>query len=373
MQGDKATCRQPVGRPARASACLKAGWVLLAVLGVSGASPARAEAADSSLTVEASAGRGYGLWSLLGDVGVGEATFLTLGYTGVRPEAGTAATHQLSVGVDHLAGEHWLLSGVVSLGLNKGSNTALTQELPRLDIPGLTARTGYGSQGVQLAAGYDSAGFARVEYGLDAGVGLHRYPLRRQLLTVSDGATTVRYAQEDLLWVARPTLGARLVWDGRWELGLRGGFSLYSEDPLTAGQFTEAEWTALESQLEGRAAARRVLAGLRKRQLRDLGAAVTRRMADVNAGTGFPSAPARFDLKPSLTWRLNPTVRGQLSYAFTRYVPTQGVAHVLASRWTVRLGDPVRLWASVALQRDVPEDLPAEVSGLLTLGGEYTF
>ncbi|RKH92231.1 hypothetical protein D7Y13_37605 [Corallococcus praedator] len=347
--------------------------MLVAVLGMLGAGPARAEGADSSLTVEASAGRGYGLWSLLGDVGVSEATFLTLGYTGARPEAGTAATHQLSVGVDHLAGEHWLLSGIVSLGLAKGSDTELSQERPRLNVPGLTARTGYGSQGVQLAAGYDSAGFHKVEYGLDASLGLHRYPLRRQLLTVSDGTPHVRYAQEDLLWVARPTLGARLLWDGRWELGLRGGFSLYSEDPLTAGQFTDAEKATLESQLEGRAAARLALAGLRRRQLRDLGAAVTRRMADVNAGTGFPSAPTRFDVKPSLTWRLNPALKGQVSYAFTRYVPTQGVAHVLASRWTVRLGDPVRVWASVALQRDVPEDLPAEVSGLLTLGGEYTF
>ncbi|RYZ37472.1 MAG: hypothetical protein EOO71_27785 [Myxococcaceae bacterium] len=369
MQGDKATGRQP----ARAIACRKAGRVLCAVLGVLGAASARAEAADSSLTVEASAGGGYSLWSLLGDVGVGEATFLTLGYTGARPEAGTAATHQLSVGADHLAGEHWLLSAIVSLGLGKGSDTALSQELPRLNVPGLTARTGYGSQGVQLAAGYDSAGFDTLEYGLDASLGLNRYPLRRQLLTVSAGATTVRYAQQDILWVARPTLGARLVWDGRWELGLRAGVSLYSDDPLTAGQFTDAERNALESQLEGRAAARKALAGLRRRQLRDLGAAVTRRMADVNAGTGFPTAPTRFDVKPSLTWRLNPTVKGQVSYAFNQYVPTQGVSHVLASRWTVRLGDPVRVWASVALQRDVPVDLPAEVSGLLTLGGEYTF
>ncbi|RKH62430.1 hypothetical protein [Corallococcus llansteffanensis] len=343
------------------------------VLALLVASAARAEDAESSLTLEASAGHGYGLWSLLGDVGVGETTFLTLGYTGARPEAGTAATHQLSVGVDHLAGAHWLLSGAVSLGLSKGSDTQLTPEFPRRNLPGLTARTGYGSQGLQLAAGYDSAGFDAVEYGVDASLGLSRYPLRRQLLTVSDGATSVRYAREDLLWVARPTLGARLIWDGRWELGLRGGLSLYSEDPLTAGQFTDAEWTALEAQLEDRLAARKLLAGLRQRQLRDLGAAVTRRMADVNAGTGFPSAPARFDLKPSLSWRLNARVRAQLSYAFTRYVPTQGVAHVLATRWTVRLGDPVRLWASVALQRDVPEDLPGEASGLLTLGGEYTF
>ena len=71
-------------------------------------------------------------------------------------------------------------------------------------------------------------------------------------------------------------------------------------------------------------------------------------------------------------------MRGQLSYAFTRYVPGQGVAHVLATRWTVRLGEAVRLWASVALQPDhleAAEDAaPAErLRAWLTLGGEYTF
>ncbi|NOK19248.1 hypothetical protein [Corallococcus carmarthensis] len=368
MQGDLETRRRPGSVPASASA--RAGLVLLALLG---ARTARAEGADSSVTLEASGGHGYALWSLLGDVGVGEATFLTLGYTGARPESGTAATHQLSVGVDHLAGGHWLLSGAVSLGLSKASDTELSPERPRLNVPGLTARTGYGSQAVQLGAAWDSAGFDTWEYGLDAGVGVSRYPLRRQLFTVSGGTPTERYTQEDLLWSARPTLGARLIWDGRWELGLRGGYAFYSEDPLTAGQFTDAETETLEAQLESRVAARKALAGLRRRQLRDLGAAVTRRLGDVNASTGFPSAPVRWDVKPSLSWRLTPAVRGQLSYAFTRYVPGQGVAHVVATRWTVRLGDAVRLWASVALQRDVPQDTPAEVSGLLTLGGEYTF
>ncbi|WP_404363508.1 hypothetical protein ACIHQR_25620 [Corallococcus coralloides] len=365
MQGELETRRRPGG--------VRAGWVLLALAGSLGASTARAEAAESSVTLEASGGHGYALWSLLGDVGVGEATFLTLGYSGVRPESGTAATHQLSVGVDHLAGAHWLLSGAVSLGLAKASDTELIQERPRLDVPGLTARTGYGSQAVQLGAAWDSAGFGTWEYGLDAGVGVSRNPLRRQLLTVSGGAATQRYTQEDILWMARPTLGARLLWKGRWELGLRGAFAFYSEDPLTAGQFTDAETEQLEARLEGLAAARGALTVLRRRQLRDLGAAVARRMGEVNATTGFPSAPVRWDVKPSLSWRLSPALRGQLSYAFTRYVPGEGVAHVVATRWTVRPGDAVRLWASVALQRDVPEGLPAQDSALLTLGGEYTF
>ena len=96
--------------------------------------------------------------------------------------------------------------------------------------------------------------------------------------------------------------------------------------------------------------------------------------------TGFPSAPGRFDVKPSVTYRFNATLRGQLSYAFTRYVPGQGVAHVLSTRWTVRVCEPVRVWGSLALQSDVLEGESgtggkgATVrTGLFSLGGEYTF
>jgi hypothetical protein len=81
----------------------------------------------------------------------------------------------------------------------------------------------------------------------------------------------------------------------------------------------------------------------------------------------------RFDVKPSVTWRINSTVRGQLSYAFAQYVPGQGVGHVVSTRWTVRLGEPFRLWASVALQVDVlPEATPLR-TGLGSLGAEYSF
>jgi hypothetical protein len=366
MQGERETRRRPGAVPA----CVRAGLALLAAWG---AAPARAEVADSSITVEASGGQGQALWSLLGDVGVGETTYLTLGYTGLRPESGIAPTHQLSVGLDHLAGEHWLLSGAVSLGLARGSDTEISPEFPRVNLPGLTARTGHGTQAAQLGAAWDSAGFGTWEYGLDAGLGVSRNPLSRQLLSVTGGTRTVRYEREDLLWTARPTLGARVIWNGRWELGLRGGYAFYSDDPLTAGQFTPEETAALEARLEDKAQARRRLGGLRRRQLRELGAALTRRLGDVNATTGFASAPVHFDVRPSLSWRLTSAVRGQVSYAFTRYVPGQGVAHILATRWTVRLGDDVRLWASAALQRDVLEDAPAQASGLLTLGGEYTF
>ncbi len=97
------------------------------------------------------------------------------------------------------------------------------------------------------------------------------------------------------------------------------------------------------------------------------------RLSDVNATSGLPSAPAQFEVKPSLTYRFSAKVRGQLSYLFTRYVPGQGHGHVLATRWSFRLGEPFRLWAAVALQADVPESSDPVYTGLATLGAEYTF
>ncbi|MCY1021914.1 hypothetical protein [Pyxidicoccus sp. MSG2] len=330
-------------------------------------------------TLEVSAGRDYRAWSLLGDMALyKETTFLTLGYTAARPESGTSATHQLSLGVDHVLGEHWLVAATASVGLPKSTLTALAPERPRLNLPSVDARTGYSSQALLLSAAYDSAGFSDVEYGLDAGLSLTRYPLSREIVVPTRNGTTLRYAREDLLWVARPSVGGRLMLGTHWEVGLRAGLTLYSEDPLTAGQFTEAETVELTRRFENALEARRALLGLSTRINRDLGSGVAQRVSDLNATTGIPTAPSLFDLKPSVTWRPGRAVRGQLSYAFTRYVSGEGLSHVLATRWTVRLGEMARVWASVALQQDRLEAVEGGEasrvrSGLFTVGGEYTF
>jgi hypothetical protein len=277
-----------------------------------------------------------------------------------------------------MLGEHWLVAASASVGLPKSTLTQLSPERPRLNLPAVDARTGSSSQALLLSAAYDSAGFGDVEYGLDAGLSLTRYPLSREVIVPTRNGPPQRFAREDLLWVARPSLGGRLLLGMRWELGLRAGLTLYSENPLTAGQFTEEETAELARRFEDAVVARRALLGLRTRIRRDLGSGVSRRLSDLNATTGIPTAPSRFDFKPSLTWRPGRIVRGQLSYAFTRYVSGEGLSHVLATRWTVRLGEPVRVWASVALQQDRVEDSeggePSRVrSGLFTLGGEYTF
>ncbi|QSQ24997.1 hypothetical protein JY651_08720 [Pyxidicoccus parkwayensis] len=377
MQGESTDVRHAPYRPGRSLA------VLALLAGALAARPVHAEERDVTVTTEASAGRDYRAWSLLGDVGLREDTFLTLGYTAARPEAGTAATHQLSVGVDHVLGGHWLVAAVASVGLPKRTRTELSAERPRLNLPAVDARTGYSSQAVLLSAAYDSAGFSDVEFGVDAGLSLTRYPLSREILVVNRSGATVRYAQEELLWVARPSVGSRLLLGTRWEVGVRAGLTLYSEDPLTAGGFTDEETAELTRRFENAVEARRALLGLSTRINRDLGSGVAQRVSELNATTGIPTAPSRFDVKPSVTWSSpGRVVRGQLSYAFTRYVSGEGLSHVLATRWTVRLGEPVRVWASVALQQDRLEaaestDTPGEAtrsrSGLFTVGGEYTF
>jgi hypothetical protein len=354
----------------KTSHLLPLSWGLCMLVAL-GALPAQA----ATLIAELSASQQARAWTLLGDVELREnATFLTFGYSGMRPEPGTAASHQLSLGIDQALSDHWLFSGAVLFGLPKATLTPLAREIPRLGLPALAARTAYGSQGLALSAGYDSGGLSDVEYGLDMGLGLTRYPMRRSLITRRTGEEPrVVYQRQELLGVLRPSLGARLMLGAHWELGLRGGLYLYSEDPLSTGQFSPEEQQALAARYAQVGEDRPLEREFVERLYRDLGTTVAGRLAEANAVTGLPSAPVQFDVKPSVTWRINEIVRGQLSYTFARYVTGQGVGHVLATRWTFRLGEPLRLWASVALQVDVlPEDTPLR-TGLGSLGAEYSF
>lgn len=327
-----------------------------------------------SVMAEFSAGGSFRTWSLLGDIALREdETFLTLGYTGARTQSDTALSHQLSAGVDHALSEHWLLSGVLTGGLPKTSFTPLAPERPLLDLPALAARTGYHSLGVQLLAAYESAGFSDVEYGVDVGLGLTRYGLQRELLARQAERTERLSRTVEPLLLARPTLGARLMLFDRWELGLRGGFCLYSGDPLSAGQFTPEELEQVMRRYTNAAEGGHTVNDYYQRRIRELAVDLAGRLVGANALSGFPSAPALFDLKPSVTYRFSSAVRGQLSYAFTRYVPGQGYAHVLGTRWTWRPAEAFRLWGSLSLQSDHPEGLEPLRSGLVTLGTEYSF
>jgi hypothetical protein len=365
------TMRQGIREDARGPVIRRLALALGGALALLAAPEAHAA---GSVMAEATAGGSLRTWTLLGDLELRkDETFLTLGYTGARTGSDTALSHQLSAGVDHAPSEHWLLSGLVNVGLPKTSTTALSPERPLLGLPALNARGGYHSLGVQLAAGYDSAGFSDVEYGLDVGLGLTRYGLRRELFTRQDGSNESLYHREEPLFLARPSVGARLVLFDKWELGLRGGLSLYSGDPLSAGQFTQEELTEVLRRYTNAAEGRLLLKNFTQRRIQELAVDLSGRLLGVNALTGFPSAPALFDVKPSVAYRFSTRVRGQLSYAFTRYVPGEGYAHVLGTRWTFKLSGSVRLWASLSLQSDRVEGEPPLRSGLATLGSELTF
>ena len=350
--------------------CALRGCVLL---GLWVASVARA--AGGSVQAEANVGGAQSAWTLLGDVELRrDETFLALGYAGARLSSDEALSHQVSVGVDHGLSEHWLVSGLLTGGLPKTTTTRLARARPALGLDALDTLSGHGSLGIQLAASYDSAGFSDVEFGVDLGLGLTGYHLRRQLLT-RDGRTDTGTlaAGQDTLLQARPSVGARLMLYDAWELGLRGSFSFYSEDPLTAGQFSPEELEQALRRYVGSAEANAATRNFLRRRALVLAGDLTGRLQGLNALSGFPSAPVLFDLKPSVTYRFSSRLRGQLSYTLTAYVPGQGFVQVLGTRWTVRVGKPWRLWAAVALQSDHPQGDKPQRSALLSLGSEYTF
>lgn len=359
--------------PGRPSAL---GWARVgAALLVLAAPGAWAGPGGSSVMAEGSAGGPQSSWTVLGDVELHpDTTFLTLGYTGVHTLIDDALSHQLSGGVDHALNDHWLLSGLLTGGLPKASTTVLTPARPALGLPALDTRNSYASLGVQLLASYDSAGFTDTEYGLDAGLGLTGYNLRRELLErdKESGARSLSQAR-DRLFVARPAVGGRLVLQDAWELGARATAYLYSEDPLSVGHFTPEEYQqVLRRYADSSEASRAVLSSIRRR-LKAMASDLTGRLEGLNALTGFPSAPVLFELKPTVSYRFNSRLRAQLSYAFSEYVSGQGYVHVVGTRWTWRPFKPLRVWAALALQADHPPDESAQNSVLATLGSEYTF
>ena len=335
------------------------GWGVLALALC--ALPARAQ----SVALEASAGRDYRTWSVLADVplrGSDGAAFLTVGYGGARPSEGAAVSHQVSAGLDALVGERWLLSFAL-----QGSPTA-EREDPVLTPAGaptaLSVRSGAGQLGLHGLALFDAALEGPVSWSAEAGLGVTRTAVRTELV-----APRFRVAAGDALVTLRPSAGATLALGRRWELGLRGAAYLYGTDPLAAGTFSEAQARELEERL-------RATGGLFVRRLVErglLGAFVRDRLGAANAVAGIPTAPVRWELRPGVTWKPTARVRGQLALGLARYVPGQGHAQVLSTRWSLKATEEVRVWAAAALQRDVPEEAAPTRTGLLSLGLDVGF
>ena len=222
------------------------------------------------------------------------------------PRAGTAATHQLSVGVDHVPGR------------------ALAPVRPRRAwaCPRRTLhRAGPGAPAAQPARR------SRAHRLLAARGCSWRRPMTRRasptwstawtrawaspatrcaaqlLARHATSATTCATRREDLLWVARPSLGAPAdAGDAAGSWACARGSTLYSEDPLTAGQFTDAERTELDAPLRERGS-RPAGPGWRLRTPQQTGtwAGVARRWRTSTPSPASPPPRRRFDLKPSVT------------------------------------------------------------------------
>lgn len=329
-----------------------------------------------SVSTEVTAGRGYLALNVTGDIELRpDETFLTLCYgmarsppiqsqTSALPPVTPRPAHLLCAGVDHALSPHWIGSVLFQLSPTATQRIALTE--------GNAILTGRSSAGAAVAVAYESAGFSDAEFGVDASVAVTGYRLLRALETPNR-----RFSAGESLGTLRPSVGALLVLAADTELSLRAGYSLYSKDPLTAGRFTDEQLAGIERLLLLQAwEAGRLAEALRNLEL------LEGRILQADAVTGFPSAPVWLDLRVSASHRFNRVVRGQLSYAFERYVPTQGYGHVLSTKWSFRVADSFRLWTVLALQRDEPLDHPErrtaedplpETSGLLTLGAEVSF
>lgn len=331
---------------------------------------APAARAGGSVSVDVTAGRGSLAWALLGDVElVPDRTFLLVGYTAARMQ-GAALLHQLSAGVDHGVSMHWRLSALLDAGLPAASVTPLP---PTLRLADVRLRSESTRGGLTLRAAWDSAGLSDLEWGFDAGLSASVSRLQRSLLARERPALGGRRFQagpvEESLVQLRPSAGLLLVLWLDTELSLRGSHALSSRDPLTVGQLTAAQLDAAFAEETGRA--RDTTLRLRERNRIEL---VRAELAGASAAEGLLTAPILFDTRLALSHRFGSRLRGQLSYAFTRYVPSQGATHVLGTRWSLRLAEGWRAWAGVSLQRDLFEDGgPPDTAGLLTLGGEYSF
>ncbi|MGQ0507489.1 MAG: hypothetical protein ACT4TC_19470 [Myxococcaceae bacterium] len=100
---------------------------------------------------------------------------------------------------------------------------------------------------------------------------------------------------------------------------------------------------------------------------------VDARLLQADAVSGLASAPLLFEIRGQAVHRFSSSLRGQLSYTFTRYVSNEGSAHIVATKWSVRLWKRWRFWAAVAGQYDVLHDSEGATSsfnGLATFGIE---
>lgn len=340
-------------------------WAI-ALLAVLGSLPARAAV---SLVTEVTGAQQFTSLSVLGELELlKDRTFLTacVGSTRSAPleiaGAGAAIdiprSNQVCLGVDHGLDDHWRVAAMASL------SPRVVTEVELLANPTLVFRSVNASAGASVSVSYDSAGLEEVQWGADLGLSLSLYNLSHQWRTATrtwDVPATLR--------TLRPSAG--VIWAiGDTQLQLRASYTFYSRDPLQAGAVTERELLVVDEYLHRLIQASQYY-GLTEQYASFLQAA--NRLLAADALSGLASAPLWFELRPAVQHRFTGWLKGQVGYAFDRYVADAGHAHVLSTKWTVTFSDHFKTWAAASAQLDVPGTVPPQLYGILTLGGEVTF
>lgn len=292
-----------------------------------------AAAFDGSLSAELSYGNRTFSANVIGDWGmVPERLYLVATYGVVRyapdPDFRSQATHLFGVGLDWLPSVHWMTS----------LNASFSPKSTDFETFGrhLLTHTRRSAQGL-VAAGYQSAGFRDLEWGVDASAGVSWH----ELVSKAEGPLVNLDATTSLV-AFRPALGATLIIVDDNEVGLRGSYTWYSQDPTTAGGFP---------------------------QLRNNPSFETIQFLANQAGvTGaFFSAPVWFDARVSYLRRFGARVTGRLAYTYIQYVPGKGNAHAVSTRWSWKVAGWARFWVGATVQYDAPA---VGLSGYGTLGAE---
>ncbi|HEX4336777.1 MAG TPA: hypothetical protein VH062_12745 [Polyangiaceae bacterium] len=165
-----------------------------------------------------------------------------------------------------------------------------------------------------LSAEYDTAGDGDAESIADGYVGLTSFHTT-QRSRAAKRTPSVLVATPSSLLQWRASLGfTEILWRNT-EAGLTGTYYLYSADPVDTGYYGPS--------VLGRG----------------------------GVSEGVPLEPLRWALRPTVRQRIGP-VRLTAYVQYGRYVDNAGYSVLTAVKATLKVSDPVRLWAQFGFQRD---------------------
>jgi hypothetical protein len=272
----------------------------------------------------------------------------------------------LSGGVEYHPGDSWTFGAAGDFSpkstQRSGTQLNITSTTGAVSPANALLRATSSSSGIQLSAGYDSAGESSVEWSLSGGIGLTRLDTDQRIVALQEAsgnvATTdaiLRYCQTHtcstaLLQVIGPqpaarlesaklSLGGTLTFQRDTDVTVSGDYYGYRQDPTQIGFFSIGS---------------------------------TGRM-QINGGSGVPIAPLRYLVRPEVAHRM-----GDLSFRLWvqagRYVEGAGqTTRGVGARLQYKLTKAFKMWVAASGQRDVDSEGNMTLSSTLSLGIGYKF